>query len=71
MLNRTNEKGNIAVVGILVGIIAVVGLITLFSAMRSVDTGKVGVVTSYGRVTGRELSEGFAWVSPWYRGNSL
>jgi regulator of protease activity HflC (stomatin/prohibitin superfamily) len=33
--------------------------------MRSVDTGKVGVVTQMGRVTGRELSEGFSFVAPW------
>lgn len=39
--------------------------ITLFSAIRLVDTGKVGVVTSFGRVTGRELSEGMSWVVPW------
>lgn len=47
-------------------IIAIVlGLITLFSAMRTVDTGKIGVVTQYGQVTGRELTEGFSWVAPW------
>lgn len=50
---------------ILVGIIVLLGVITLFSSMRSVDTGKVGVVTQYGAVTGRELEEGFAWVLPW------
>lgn len=46
-------------------IILLLGIITLFSSMRFVDTGKIGVVTSFGQVTGRELSEGFSWVAPW------
>lgn len=46
-----------------------VGLITLFSSMRFVGTGEIGVVTSYGKVTGRELTEGFAWVAPWGANN--
>ncbi len=66
---RTKENGNAAVVGVLLVVIVIVGLITLFSAMRSVDTGKIGVVTAYGQVTGRELSEGFAWVAPWGANN--
>lgn len=52
-------------VGILVGIVLIVGLITFFSSMRTVDTGRVGVVTNYGRTTGRELSEGLSFVAPW------
>lgn len=49
----------------IVGVLVLLGLITFFSAMRSVDTGKVGVVTSYGKVTGRELDEGLSFVQPW------
>lgn len=52
-------------VAIALVVIAVLLLITLFTAMRSVDTGRIGVVTQYGAVTGRELEEGFAWVAPW------
>lgn len=48
-----------------VGALVLMGVITLFSSMRSVDTGRVGVVTSYGQVTGREISEGLSWVAPW------
>jgi len=33
--------------------------------MRSIDTGRIGVVTQYGKVTGRELTEGLGWVLPW------
>jgi prohibitin 1 len=46
-------------------IIAVLLLITFFSAIRVVGTGQVGVVTQYGRVTGRELTEGLSFVAPW------
>lgn len=48
-----------------VGALVLLGLITLLSSMRSVDTGRVGVITSYGQVTGRELSEGLSFVAPW------
>lgn len=48
-----------------VGGLILIGLITFFSSIRSVDTGRVGVVTKYGQVTGRELDEGLSWVAPW------
>ena len=47
------------------GIIALLAVITFFTSMRSVDTGHIGVVTQMGKVTGRELSEGMAFVAPW------
>lgn len=48
-----------------IGVLILLALITFFSSMRSVDTGRVGVVTAYGQVTGRELTEGLSWVLPW------
>lgn len=39
--------------------------ITLLTSMRTIGTGRVGVVTQYGRVTGRELTEGLSFVLPW------
>jgi prohibitin 1 len=39
--------------------------ITFFTMIRVVGTGQVGVVTQYGRVTGRELTEGMSFVAPW------
>lgn len=38
--------------------------ILIMSAVKTIDTGKVGVVTQYGRVTGRELGEGLSVVAP-------
>lgn len=49
----------------IVGALVLIALITFFSSMRSIDTGKIGVVTRYGQVTGRELDEGLSWVAPW------
>lgn len=46
-------------------IIAILLLITFFTSIRMVGTGQVGVVTQYGRVTGRELTEGLSFVLPW------
>lgn len=45
--------------------IAVLALITILTSIRIVGTGQVGVVTQYGRVTGRELGEGISLVLPW------
>lgn len=39
-------------------------LIVFLTSIRMVGTGQVGVVTQYGRVTGRELSEGISLVLP-------
>lgn len=40
-------------------------LILLFvSSAKRIGTGQVGVVTQYGRVTGRELTEGLSFVMP-------
>lgn len=63
------EKGNAAAGFVIFLLLFIGGLITLFTSMRFVDTGHVGVVTSYGKVTGREVSEGFAWVAPWGANN--
>lgn len=40
-------------------------LITIVTSIRTIPTGKVGVVTQYGKVTGRELGEGLSFVAPW------
>lgn len=40
-------------------------LVTILTGIRQIGTGQVGVVTQYGRVTGRELNEGLSFVLPW------
>ena len=49
----------------IIAILIVAGVITLFSSVRTIGTGQVGVVTQYGRVTGRELGEGINLIMPW------
>ncbi len=45
-------------------VIVVLVIWGIFSALRTVDTGTIGVVTQYGHVTGRELNEGLSFVWP-------
>ena len=61
---RSNQQGSVAV-AIVVFIVIILGVVTFLTSLRSVDTGKIGVVTSFGKVTGRELSEGISTVAPW------
>lgn len=61
-----DKKSTMKGVGlVLFAVLVILGVVTLFSSMRMVGTGEVGVVTQYGKVTGRELSEGLSWVAPW------
>ncbi len=55
---RQNKKRTIVVAII---ILAIIGIL---SSIKVVGTGQVGVVTMFGRVTGRELGEGIAMVLP-------
>lgn len=50
---------------IIFAVLGVVLLLTFFTSVRQIGTGQVGVVTQYGKVTGRELGEGIALVAPW------
>lgn len=61
-----DKKSTMKGVGlVLFAVLVILGVITFFSSMRMVGTGEVGVVTQYGKVTGRELGEGLSWVAPW------
>lgn len=46
-------------------LVAFLLLVTLLTSVRRVNTGQIGVVTQYGKVTGRELGEGLSFVVPW------
>lgn len=45
--------------------IVLVAAITLVSGIKVIGTGEVGVVTQFGKVTGRELDEGLSFILPW------
>lgn len=66
MDNGYSRGANVAT-GVVIAIViaAVLGVLTLITSIRFVGTGEVGVVAQYGRVTGRELSEGAHFVAPW------
>lgn len=65
ILSRDEIVARRIIKSVVFGALALILLITFFSSFRSIDTGKVGVVTRYGQVTGRELDEGLNWVAPW------
>lgn len=50
---------------IIVAAVLVLLFVTLITSVKMVGTGQVGVVTMYGKVTGRELDEGLSLVLPW------
>ncbi len=60
---QLNVSGKNKFLGITV-LLAVLLVWGLLSGIRTIDTGKIGVVTMYGRVTGRELGEGLGLVWP-------
>ncbi len=47
------------------GIVGFVVVVALLSTISIIGTGKVGVVTQFGKVTGREIGEGFNFKAPW------
>lgn len=49
---------------IIISVIGIIALWGILSSVRTIETGAIGVVSNYGRVTGRELSEGVALVWP-------
>ena len=53
------------------GIIALVLVILLFSSVTRVDTGHVGVLTLFGKVTGETLGEGIHLISPLKTNNQM
>lgn len=65
MYPKTGKSNKNVVAAVVVGLVALLGLITFITSVRSVDTGRIGVVTSFGEVTGRELGEGISFVAPW------
>src|SRR5688572_33357424 len=63
-LERSAGGGKAFVRGIGMLLLAVLAVITAASSTSCVRTGHVGVVSMFGRVTGRTLSEGIHLVNP-------
>lgn len=49
---------------IVLGIVAGIAILALITSIKVIGTGQVGVVTQYGKVTGRELDEGLSLILP-------
>src|SRR5436190_22923842 len=59
------------VVTVAIGIIGLIALVQLFNCVTRVGTGRVGVLTLFGRVTGETLSEGIHVINPLKTVNEL
>ena len=62
-------RGLLRLIGL--GIAAFVLVILLFSSITRVDTGHVGVLTLFGRVTGEVLGEGIHFINPLKTNNEM
>lgn len=64
-MNKNNQRGYIAEMTLIVVFVGVLilGLLALFG-FKAIDAGTVGVVTNWGKVTGRTLDPGAHWVTP-------
>jgi prohibitin 1 len=59
------------VVTVAIGIVGLIALVLLFNCVTRVGTGRVGVLTLFGRVTGETLSEGIHVINPLKTVNEL
>ena len=62
-------RGLLRLIGL--GIVAFVLVILLFASVTRVDTGHVGVLTLFGRVTGETLGEGIHLINPLKTNNEM
>ena len=60
MIKRSGKVG----VVIIVGIILLFALVAFMSSYTQIDFGKVGMVTRFGRITGRIMEPGLNWKAP-------
>lgn len=62
----TGSKSNGVKAGKALTILFVIGLLIFLSRFYvTVDAGHIGIVTQFGRVTGRLLDPGLHWLAPW------
>lgn len=68
--SRRGERGqstsefSLGCAGIVVGVIAVVGILWFVLASVTIDAGHIGIVREWGALTGRTLPPGLHWVTP-------
>jgi regulator of protease activity HflC (stomatin/prohibitin superfamily) len=65
MAQQLNVSSSLPVkkIGLIIGTI-IFALIALFTSFRQVNTGQIGVVTRFGKVTGKEVGEGLHIIMP-------
>ncbi len=64
-----NPRSFLRLIGI--GIVGFIVVIFLFASVTRVDTGHVGVLTLFGRVTGEVLTEGIHLINPFKTNNTM
>jgi prohibitin 1 len=70
VIDSGGHSGNVLrLIGL--GVAAFLLVIVLFSSVTKVDTGHVGVLTLFGRVTGETLGEGIHFINPLKTNNAM
>src|SRR5206468_7017050 len=69
VINAGAPRGMLGIVGL--AIIALIAVVLLFNCVTRVGTGRVGVLTLFGRVTGETLPEGIHIINPLKTVNEL
>ena len=59
-----NKRSSLVRVIVVVGVVLLFGFIALTSSYRQIDFGSVGMVTRFGRITGRIMEPGLNWKAP-------
>lgn len=70
VFNAEEQRAWNVLISVFKGIIALLIIITMFSSIKTVDAGKVRVVTRFGRVTGRILEPGIHIKIPFIEGTT-
>lgn len=64
--SQKDGETQINIKNIIISVVSVIVIgVLFFSSVHSVQAGRVGVVTQFGKVTGRQLSAGLNFTAPW------
>jgi regulator of protease activity HflC (stomatin/prohibitin superfamily) len=64
LLKKLGKKGTPAAIIASFVSIAIIGIVTLFSSYEEVPAGNIGLVYTFGAITGQR-PEGLQWIAPW------